>query len=329
MPQPSYAYACARISALEKGLLDASGIRRMADGSLEDAMRILLDARYGAMPEATSADCEKMIENERKRTAAEIRSLSPEPALTDLLLLQTDAQNLKILVKERMVQSAGVPLQEGGLYSFDQLRECVKNADYRILPPLMAEGLDRMEARLKMRPEPQLVSVSVDYAYLHHALQEARASKSPFVRDYFEALCDFDNLLTFLRLRAMGAPREEMKELLLPEGDISGKALLDAYELSCDSLNRILGQSDAREAIVLGLNEMQRTGSIGALEKQRDDYLLSLVKLHKHDTETIFPVVGYYLARDREARAVRLILTVKRNGLPDSVIGERLRELYG
>ena len=44
---------------------------------------------------------------------------------------------------------------------------------------------------------------------------------------------------------------------------------------------------------------------------------------------TIFPIVGYYLARDREAKAVRLILTVKRNGLDDAIIAERLRELYG
>jgi hypothetical protein len=40
-------------------------------------------------------------------------------------------------------------------------------------------------------------------------------------------------------------------------------------------------------------------------------------------------VVGYYIARDREAKAIRMILTVKRNGLDDGVITERLRELYG
>ena len=48
MQQPSYAYACARVSALENGLFDAKTVKRMADGSLEDAMRILLDARTAA-----------------------------------------------------------------------------------------------------------------------------------------------------------------------------------------------------------------------------------------------------------------------------------------
>ena len=71
------------------------------------------------------------------------------------------------------------------------------------------------------------------------------------------------------------------------------------------------------------------SGNIAMLEKKRDDYLLSLVNSHRHEVMTTFPIVGYYLARDREAKAVRLILTVKRNKLDDSVITERLRELYG
>ena len=37
----------------------------------------------------------------------------------------------------------------------------------------------------------------------------------------------------------------------------------------------------------------------------------------------------HILAKEREAQNVRLILTVKRNGLNESVIAERLVKLYG
>ena len=40
-------------------------------------------------------------------------------------------------------------------------------------------------------------------------------------------------------------------------------------------------------------------------------------------------MVGYIIAKEREAQNVRLILTVKRNGLNESVIAERLVKLYG
>ncbi len=329
MPQPSYPYACARISALEKGLLNSQTIRRMAEGSLEDAMRALLDARYGAMPDATSEDCERMIESVRRQTAQTICELSPEPAITDLFLLVTDAQNLKILIKARLLGSAEPLFVEGGLFTRDQLVAMTEAQSYGDLPQAMADALNELEKKLKIQAEPQLVSVMVDYGYLKHCLLTSADAKDPFVKQYFAALCDFDNVITFFRMRAMGAQKEDLKEMLLPPAGVKAQSLIDAYELSAETLNKALSGSVAKGALQDGLSLMLVSGNIATLEKARDDYLLSLVNGHRHEVMTIFPIVGYLLARDREAKAVRLILTVKRNGLDDGVITERLRELYG
>ena len=330
MPQGSYAYGCARISALEKHILSRDAVRRMAESSLEDVMRQLADVRYGGLSSATPADCERMIENERIAAANTLRELSPEPELTDLFLLQTDIHNLKVLLKARMLGGEDAAWQEGGLYSREQLSAAVEDQAYRgLLPEKLAEALERMENRLKVHFEPQIVSIACDYGYLAHAMEAVKGCKEPFAKAYFAALCDFDNLLTFLRMRAMGAPKEDLRAALLPLGGIHPQTLIDAYDLPADTLNRVLADSVAREALNAGLAEMLATGSIGKLEKARDDYLLSLVNHRRHDVMTIFPIVGYFLAKDREAKAVRLILTAKRNGLGDSVITERLRELYG
>lgn len=329
MSQESYLYASARIAALEKGLLSGETIRRMAEGSLEDAMRALLDARYGGMPDATADDCERMIEAERQKTIRVIAEVSPMPALTDLLLLRTDAHNLKVLLKSRMLGRGDVDLLEGGLYTREKLTACVQNANYRDLPPDFAAALNALEQRLRTDPQPQHISVAVDYGYLAHACAVAAALHLADAAGFVSALCDFSNVLTFLRLRAMGAGHEEMKDVLLPEGDIRHRTLLEVYDLSADALSRALTGSKASAAIHKGLSDMLATGSIAALEKERDNHLLSLVKGHRYENETIYPVIGHYLARDREAKAVRLIITAKRNKLDDAVIMERLRELYG
>jgi len=329
MPQPSYPYACARISALENGLLNSQTIRRMAEGTLEDAMRALLDARYGSLPDATSEDCERMIENVRRQTAQTVLELSPDPAVTDLFLLETDALNLKILIKARLLGSSEPPFVEGGLFSRERLSAMTEAQAYGELPPAMAEALGELEKKLKIQAEPQLVSVMVDYGYLKHCLTVSSGLKDAFVRQYFAALCDFDNVITFFRMRAMGAQKEDLKEMLLPSAGVTAQALIDAYELSAETLNKALSGSVAKGALQEGLNRMLASGNISTLEKARDDYLLSLVKSHRHEVMTIFPIVGYLLARDREAKAVRLILTIKRNCLDDGVIAERLRELYG
>ena len=329
MPQPSYTYACARISALEKRLFSRAEIRRMAESSLDDVMRMLLDARYGEAPDATPADCERMIDHERVQTAKTIQELSPRPELTDLLLLQTDVHNLKVLIKARLLGSSEFSWQEGGLYSREKLASAVGAQSYADMPAGLGAALDELERRLKIREEPQLVSVLLDYGFLTHALSVSKDAGEAFVEQYVQALCDFNNVLTFLRMRAMGAPKEDLKGVLLPDCGIRRDALLDAYELNSDSLAKALSGSVARDAMNRGLSDMLVSGNIGMLEKQRDNYLLSLVNDHRHDTMTLFPIFGYFLARDREARAIRLIVTVKRNGLEDGVITERLRELYG
>ena len=329
MPQPSYAYACARISALEKSLFGRDTVRRMAEGSLEDALRMLSDAKYGNLPDATGEDTERMIESVRRQTADTIRDLSPDTELTDLFLLQTDVQNLKVLVKARLLNTPDIVWLEGGLFSREQLARMVAESKYDLLPEEIRAAMDRLETKLKIALEPQLVSVYADYGYHAHCLQASMRIKEPFVRQYFAALCDFNNVITFLRMRAMGAQREDLKEVLLPNAGVRSDALINAYELSAETLTRAISGSVAKNALQEGLNRMLTSGSIAALEKARDDYLLSLVNEHRHEAMTIFPIVGYFLARDREAKAVRLILTVKRNGLDDAVIAERLRELYG
>jgi V/A-type H+-transporting ATPase subunit C len=329
MPQPSYAYACARISALEKSLFGREAVRRMAEGSLEDALRQLADAKYGNLQDTAGEDTERLIEVVRRQTAQTIRELSPDETLTDLFLLQSDAHNLKVLIKARMLNTSDVVWLEGGLFTRDQLNAMVANAEYALLPELMQEALRRLEAKLKISPEPQLVSVYIDYGYHAHCLAASSAAKEPFAKQYFAALCDFNNVITFLRMRAMGANREDLKEVLLPTAGVQSITLINAYELSADTLTKAISGSVAKSALQDGLNQMLVSGNIAMLEKSRDDYLLSLVNAHRHEAMTIFPIVGYYLARDREAKAVRLILTVKRNGLDDAVIAERLRELYG
>ncbi|NLI55037.1 MAG: V-type ATPase subunit [Clostridiales bacterium] len=301
----------------------------MAEGSLEDAMRTLLDAKYGNLPEATSEDAERMIDNVRRQTVDTVRELSPDAKLTDLFLLQTDAHNLKVLVKARLLGAADAAWLEGGLFSREQLGAMVSEMKYDLLPEHMRGAMERMEAKLKLSPEPQIVSVYVDFGYYAHCLDAAKDVKEPFVLHYFEAMCDFNNVITFFRMRAMGAQKEDLWDVLLPCAGVKHAALIDTYELSAETLTKALSGSVAKAALQEGLSKMLVTGRISMLEKARDDYLLSLVNAHRHETMTIFPVVGYYLARDREAKAVRLILTVKRNGLDDAVIAERLRELYG
>jgi len=60
-----------------------------------------------------------------------------------------------------------------------------------------------------------------------------------------------------------------------------------------------------------------------------DDALLALFVPFHYEPLSLEPVIGYLLAREREASAVRLILAGKAGGFPPEAIRERMRALYG
>ncbi len=330
MPQSSYYYAVARIRALEAGLIGRERMMRIADSSLDDAVRLLHEPGYGNMPDATAAECELLIEREREKAAALVKEVSPEPEVTDLFLLRTDVLNLKMLIKARLMQTEQDPrLLAGGVYANELLLRAVRERDYRDLPKDFRNALELLELTLFTQKEPQLISVTLDNAYLTHAYTVLKKHKNTEALEWFRAMADFNNVLILLRMKHMNASKADLSGKLLPDGNLSRSTLLSAFDLPEESLEKLLGTGPAGAAIAKGLAEAAETGRISALEKARDNYLMGVYKRRKYEAASLAPIIGYLLAREQEEKCLRLIFTAKLNGLDNQVITERLRELYG
>jgi vacuolar-type H+-ATPase subunit C/Vma6 len=52
------------------------------------------------------------------------------------------------------------------------------------------------------------------------------------------------------------------------------------------------------------------------------------VKQERHDMFGIAPLMSYFIAKQREAAAVRMVMTAKQGGIDNDVVTERLKELY-
>ena len=148
------------------------------------------------------------------------------------------------------------------------------------------------------------------------------------MRKYFSALADFTNLLAVVR--------DMPEESLLPEGEYSKERLrtiresLDsAKQKAQDAVRSALETSPLKEAARKGFDEYIKTGHTAAIEKARDDYLISLASEGRNDIDSPAPIIGYLLAREREAEVIRLLLTAKRSAIPMSAIDERSLTLYG
>jgi len=81
-------------------------------------------------------------------------------------------------------------------------------------------------------------------------------------------------------------------------------------------------------ALMMGIADVERGAGLAAVEKRLDDHLLSLIRPGRYDVLGMLPIVGFLLAREREAAAVRLIAAAKAVGAPEEQLASRLRETY-
>lgn len=327
MEQRSAIYGIAIIRSHETTLLGRERMQRLVASSETEALRLLQDAGYGATHDTSEeTDIERRIENELNAAYALVNEVSSDYAQTNILLMRSDIQNLKILLKLKALNSKDAPVYaRGGIYPTEMLRSMVQSGDYREMPETIANVLTEIEESIALeRVNPMLISVKLDRAYNNYA----REQKNPFLKEYFSAKADFDNLLTVLRMRKRGHTGL-LEELLLTPGDISLENLALALTLPFDNFLKVIDGASGYEYMRKAMGEIAAGAPVTVLERERDNYLIFLASLGKEDIDTIRPIVGYLLAREQEAKCVRLIMTAKHNGLDEIVIGERMRVLYG
>ena len=81
-----------------------------------------------------------------------------------------------------------------------------------------------------------------------------------------------------------------------------------------------------RTAYASGLPALQK--GVSAFETWGRDLFMQRIRPQKYQPFGLGPLAAYYLARESEIRAVRLILSAKRNHLPPQWVRERIGEMY-
>ncbi len=324
MPQKSPVYAVTRVRVHEKDMVKPEAMARLAEAAPAEVMRALGDMGYGGVSDPRLSDGERMIEKELSDAYALIKEVTFSPEKTDLFILKGDANNLKLLIKQRLTGTGDSPALMTGVYPKDDVMRMVQNADYRELPEEFARRLNALEQSFSGEIDPARISTEIDRAYLEHCLGKAKGASL----EYFKGLADFTNILTMLRIRSMGAGADKLRASLMPEGYIPHRLLIQCFDGPEEGIAK-LPAGPARDGMAKGLEEYGRSGRLTELERQRDNYLISIFKGARLAEGGIEPLIGYLLGREQEAKCLRLIITAKRNNLPNKAITERLGELYG
>lgn len=318
-----YPFAVASVRSMENKLLSKQKLMQMAEAkSAQEALYLLSDTAYGKTQIQDVHQFEEMIESHLEETYTSVAKLIPDEALIDIFLYKNDYHNIKVLIKEEILRANYKRfLVRGGTIPVEDLRKAFRERKYSDMPSIDGEAVEEAIRRYAKTKNGQYIDTILDRACFAAMDERATEMGNPFVRKYVTMLADLTNLKTLLRVKHMGRSFEAFEEAYVPGGEIRIPLFSRAYRE--ENMHTVL-----KETAYGAFCEQHMEQGFTAFEKACDDYLMEYIKEAKYKTLTPEPVVAYILAKETEAKCVRIILTCKLHQIDVDVIKERVREGY-
>ena len=261
------------------------------------------------------------------QASALVRDLSTDAKVTDCFLFKYDIANLKMLLKARCLGITAEHLSSSGTIPVEKLRHAVTDHRYKELPEPICKAMEGLEQELITEENPLLIDVRLDRAMFEMIFEQLKGRRCAAAVAYFQARADMLNAITLLRVRRMGRDEAFFEGVRLPGGAIAEDKWADAFA-DPERLPELLRPYGER-VMDAALAAVRNFAHLPGLEKAMDNALLAIFTKDRFDVMRLETVVGYLLAVEREAGAVRLVMAGKQNGFDMEAIRERLRDLYG
>ena len=306
-----YAYAVARVRALENKLIDRSQWDRLTGAtSPEEVWRILGETVYGRWMEGKKYhQYEEVFWRELAETAEFIRSVTTRDSFTQHYLLKYELHNLKVFFLPQITgeerRRSFLPVS---LYDGEEVKILAEPRFYQ------GEILAQMARKLQQTEfqDAQDLQRKVDNLYYAY-MAERKQTFSPFLQKFWSDYIDLANLRILLRVKVMGMNEAYLALFLLPGGHLRTAEFIPALcwpdeEIRAWWLWRPTGR------VCKDLPILQ---PLWKVEKAANEYLTESLSAARRMAFGEEPIFNYLWEKENELRKLRILLAAKINNLPD------------
>ncbi|MFQ6093775.1 MAG: V-type ATPase subunit [bacterium] len=328
----SYAYGVGRIRALETRLLTRQEMARLvAAEGVEALYRLLAETDYGqTLTPAADPDRFEELLNAHLASALDLAvRLSKDPEVTGLLKSRYDYDNLKVLLKAKLLgQDLDHALSNLGQVELGALARAVEGEGLGDIPGQLRRAIRAVEELPLEGIDPQELDVIVDREMFSFLLSVLKRSRIPFLWGWLEREIDLVNIRTFLRLRWTQQRSELLRQGLCEGGSLAVEFYRALQDEPLEGLAQRFGSTRYARLVDEGISALQSRGSFGRLEQLCDGFLISYLRRARYATFGVEPLVAYVLTVEFEIKAVRAVVVSKWNRIPPESIRERLPSVY-
>lgn len=326
MRERDFAYAVARIRALETKLLDSTVLDRLVNAAnLTDALSFLGETEYaGALGQLKDPhQFESALNAELYRVKQLLMELSQNAPEVKIFLHKYDIQNLKTILKSETVKPES--LSNLGIWPPDKLIHNISQNDLAEYGETIRDSIIHAREVYQETGDIQEIDRILDAAWFEYGFKTLKNGISSLIFDWWIALIDLTNLRSYVRLRLIGTPFKEFQRFFLTGGRLTIESFRELWDQPNEKLASWL--ENTQYSRILSENPSPFV-SLTKLEREYDDFLMDLIAPAKRISLGIEPLVGYLLAKENETKILRIILIGKANQVANSEIKERLRRAY-
>ena len=316
-----YTYAVARIRAKELSLLSSQDIEQLVSAKdVHEVLQLLADKGFDG---GGAEEIEAILDGESNKTWELMAELLDDISVLDVFLFEKDFHNLKAAVKTVYSEMPidGV-FMHGGSVSADDIYAAVREREFDKLPENMRSAAEDAVQTLNKTGDGQLCDIIIDRAALEAIRSAGRSSGNAMIDRYSELTVALADIKIAYRGARLKKSADFLRAAIAECDTLSKDKLVSAAISGTDELFSYLEITDYAPAVV----ELKELDS--DFEKWCDNLIMDFIKEQKSNPFTIAPLAAYVLARENEIKTVRIILTAKKNGLSESFVRERLRDMY-
>jgi V/A-type H+-transporting ATPase subunit C len=328
MDNTIFAQSVARIRFLETKMLDKSKIESLAEArEFSDCVRMLSDTQYGEY--AAMPNYEEGLKKSLEILYRDMVKICPVKDAVDILAARYDGHNIKVLLKGKFSSNDvfGI-LIDAGTIPVDKLVAMVKEENFRDMPKTLRKNVEKALENYKNTLDPQDIDLIIDNGIYEYILEKCSQSDMEYTLKIIKLMIDTINIKAFIRVKLQEKGKEFLRKVYIKGGNLDFDIFANNLNDSLEGFSNKIMHTDYFKWVKEGLSEYIKNGDVGSIEKHGDNFIIEYIKKSKLVSFGPEPIIAYILARENEIRAIRIILTGKKNGVHPDIIRERLRDLY-
>jgi len=323
-----YLFTCAELQSRQIEFLGKDKLERMLKSkNREEFFGVLRDTVYSKYISdiESSGSFENAVLEEYKIMVNYLSErLRPEhQPVKDLLFLELNIHNLKVIVKSVItdmdLEELFIPL----FYSYAEMKDAAATENYEVVGQSVFRILKYAIELAKKQKDHRLMELELEKFYLEQVSESVKGLRSRMIADYLRHVIDIMNIKNICRSKYL---KEDLKfdSFLYGNGFLSRESMAGFKDEELGVFIKEMGRTDYADIAARGAHALQQEGTFSSFEKNEDLFYIDFFEPVNYSVSNLEKISQFFLTKKMELSYLNVIFTGVLYGIDESRIRSKV-----